>query len=61
MLQQPAPDDYVIATGETHAVQELCEIAFAGVGLDWEKHVVVDPTLVCPAEVDLLQGDDSRG
>jgi len=60
MLQQPAPDDYVIATGETHSVQELCEIAFARVGLDWEKHVVVDPTLVRPAEVDLLQGDASK-
>jgi len=60
MLQQPAPDDYVIATGETHSVQELCEVAFARVGLDWEKHVVVDPKLVRPAEVDLLQGDASK-
>ena len=60
MLQQPTPDDYVIATGETHAVRELCEIAFARVGLDWEKHVVVDPKLVRPAEVDLLQGDASK-
>jgi len=60
MLQQPAPDDYVIATGETHSVQELCEVAFARVGLDWEKHVVVDPKLVRPAEVDLLQGDAAK-
>lgn len=60
MLQQPTPDDYVIATGETHAVRELCEIAFARVGLDWEKHVVVDPKLVRPAEVDLLQGDAAK-
>jgi GDPmannose 4,6-dehydratase len=60
MLQQPAPDDYVIATGETHAVRELCEIAFARVGLDWEKHVLVDPKLVRPAEVDLLQGDAAK-
>jgi GDPmannose 4,6-dehydratase len=60
MLQQPAPDDYVIATGEIHAVRELCEIAFARVGLDWEKHVVVDPKLVRPAEVDLLQGDAAK-
>jgi len=60
MLQQPAPDDYVIATGETHAVRELCEIAFARVGLDWEKHVLVDPKLVRPAEVDLLEGDAAK-
>ncbi|MEK7205730.1 MAG: GDP-mannose 4,6-dehydratase, partial [candidate division NC10 bacterium] len=51
MLQQPAPDDYVIATGETHSVQELCEIAFARAGLRWQDHVSVDPTLVRPAEV----------
>ena len=60
MLQQPAPDDYVIATGETHSVQELCEVAFARVGLDWQEHVIVDPTLVRPAEVDLLLGDASK-
>ena len=57
MLQQPEPDDYVIATGETHSVRELVEIAFARVGLDWQKHVVIDPKLVRPAEVDLLLGD----
>lgn len=60
MLQQPTPDDYVIATGETHSVRDLCEIAFARVGLDWEEHVVVDPKLVRPAEVDLLQGDAAK-
>jgi GDPmannose 4,6-dehydratase len=60
MLQQPTPDDYVIATGETHSVRDLCEIAFAWVGLDWEEHVVVDPKLVRPAEVDLLQGDAAK-
>ncbi|MBI4841136.1 MAG: GDP-mannose 4,6-dehydratase [candidate division NC10 bacterium] len=60
MLQQPRPDDYVIATGETHAVRELCEIAFARAGLNWQEHVVVDPKLVRPAEVDLLQGDASK-
>ncbi len=60
MLQQPQPDDYVIATGETHAVRELCEIAFARLGLHWQEHVVVDPKLVRPAEVDLLQGDASK-
>ncbi len=60
MLQQPAPDDYVIATGETHSVQELCELAFARAGLTWREHVVVDPAFVRPAEVDLLQGDASK-
>jgi GDPmannose 4,6-dehydratase len=60
MLQQPKPDDYVIATGETHSVRELCEIAFARVGLDWQKHVVVDPAHVRPAEVDSLIGDASK-
>jgi len=60
MLQQPAPEDYVIATGETHSVRELCEVAFTRVGLDWQDHVVVDPRLVRPAEVDVLQGDASK-
>jgi len=60
MLQQSRPDDYVIATGETHVVRELCEIAFARVGLRWQEHVVVDPKFVRPAEVDLLQGDASK-
>ena len=60
MLRQEAPDDYVIATGETHSVQELVETAFARVGLDWRQHVVEDPELKRPAEVDLLQGDYSK-
>ena len=60
MLQQSRPDDFVIATGETHTVRELCEIAFARVGLRWQEHVVVDPKFVRPAEVDLLQGDASK-
>src|SRR5574337_81583 len=60
MLQQRQPDDYVIATRETHSVGELCEIAFTRVGLNWQDHVVVDPKLVRPAEVDLLQGDASK-
>jgi GDPmannose 4,6-dehydratase len=60
MLQQPEPDDYVIATGETHSVQEFVEAAFEAAGLDWERHVVTDPALVRPAEVDLLLGDPSR-
>jgi GDPmannose 4,6-dehydratase len=60
MLQQDAPDDYVIATGETHSVRELCELAFDRVGLDWEKYVVVDERFFRPAEVDLLVGDASK-
>ncbi len=60
MLQQPKADDYVVASGETHSVRELCEIAFARAGLDWRRHVVVDPAYVRPAEVDLLIGDASK-
>ncbi|AEG17004.1 GDP-mannose 4,6-dehydratase [Desulfofundulus kuznetsovii DSM 6115] len=60
MLQQDEPGDYVIATGETHSVRELVEIAFSHAGLDWRKYVVVDPRLYRPAEVDLLQGDYSK-
>lgn len=60
MLQQDTPDDYVIATGETHSVQELCEIAFSRAGLDWKKHVTVDSSFLRPAEVDLLIGDPSK-
>jgi len=60
MLQQPAPDDYVIATGKTHSVRDFCASAFQLVGLDWEKHVVVDDKFYRPAEVDLLVGDSSK-
>lgn len=60
MLQQDTPEDYVVATGETHSVQELIEIAFEHVGLDWKKHVVIDPAFFRPAEVDLLIGDPSK-
>ena len=61
MLQQPNADDYVIATQrEPHAFEELCEIAFARVGLDWQKHVVVDERFVRPAEVDLLIGNPAK-
>jgi GDPmannose 4,6-dehydratase len=60
MLQQPTPDDFVIATGETHSVRELCEVAFARAGLDWEQYVVVDKTHVRPAEVDYLLGDAGK-
>lgn len=60
MLQQDAPDDYVIATGETHSVQEFVEEAFGYVGLDWQEYVVQDPKFYRPAEVDLLVGDASK-
>jgi GDPmannose 4,6-dehydratase len=60
MLQPAKPDDFVIGTGETHTVRELCEIAFAHAGLDWTKHVRVDPGLVRPAEVDVLRADPSK-
>ena len=59
-MQQPEPDDYVVATGETHTVREFCEVAFARAGLDWEQYVVADERFVRPAEVDLLRGDPSR-
>ncbi len=60
MLQEDAPDDYVIATGETHSVRRLCEVAFSHLGLNYEDHVVVDPKFYRPAEVDLLIGDCSK-
>jgi GDPmannose 4,6-dehydratase len=60
MLQQDEPDDYVIATGETHSVRELVEQAFGDVGLDWQKYVDKDPRYYRPAEVDLLVGDAGK-
>lgn len=60
MLQQEAPDDYVVATGETHSVREFCELAFAEVGLDYQEYVKVDEQFQRPAEVDLLVGDASK-
>ena len=60
MLQQDRPDDYVVATGETHSVKELVELAFAAVDLDWEQHVVIDERFLRPAEVDLLVGDPAK-
>jgi GDPmannose 4,6-dehydratase len=60
MLQQDQPDDYVIATNETHSVREFLEIAFAHAGLDWQKYVEIDPNYFRPAEVDLLIGDYSK-
>ena len=60
MLQQDSPDDYVVATGETHSVREFCELAFGRVDLDWEKYVKVDEKFFRPAEVDLLVGSPSK-
>ena len=57
MLQQPTPQDYVIATGETHSVREFAQLAFKCVGLDWEQYVVVDKVFFRPSEVNLLLGD----
>ena len=60
MLQQERPDDYVIATGETHSVQEFLESAFACLELDWRKYVDSDPRFFRPSEVDMLIGDSSK-
>jgi len=60
MLQQPQPDDYVIATGESHSVRELVEVAFEHVNLDWKRYVRLDPKFLRPAEVDHLIGDASK-
>jgi len=60
MLQQDQPEDYVIATGETHSVREFCELAFGYVGLDYRDYVVIDQRFMRPAEVDLLIGDASK-
>ena len=60
MLQQPEPDDYVVATEETHSIREMCEAAFGYVDLDWRDYVVQDPRFMRPAEVDILIGDASK-
>jgi GDPmannose 4,6-dehydratase len=60
MLQQDRPDDYVVATGETHSVKELVELSFAAAGLDWEQHVFIDEHFLRPAEVDLLVGEPTK-
>jgi GDPmannose 4,6-dehydratase len=60
MLQQDRPDDYVVATGETHTVRHFCELAFGAVGLDYRDHVVIDERFFRPAEVDLLVGDPRK-
>jgi len=60
MLQHPEPDDYVIATGETHSVREFLDLAFGQLGMDWKKYVEIDPRYYRPTEVDLLLGDCSK-
>jgi len=60
MLQQDQPDDYVVATGETHSVRELCQVAFDCVDLSWQDYVIIDDKFYRPAEVDLLIGDPSK-
>ena len=60
MLQQEKPDNYVIATGETHTVQELVQVAFDYLNLDWKKHIKIDPKFIRPAEVELLIGDSTK-
>ena len=60
MMQQAEPDDYVLATGETHSVREFLDLAFDHAGLDWKKHVEIDPRYFRPAEVDLLLGDSTK-
>ncbi|HTR35375.1 MAG TPA: GDP-mannose 4,6-dehydratase [Bryobacteraceae bacterium] len=60
MLQQPTSDDYVVATGQTHTVRELCDLAFSAAGLDYKDYVKIDPAVYRPAEVDLLIGDASK-
>ena len=60
MLQQPKPDDYVVATGETHTIRDLLDVAFGEVNVDWRKYVTVDPKYYRPTEVDILQGDATK-
>jgi GDPmannose 4,6-dehydratase len=60
MLQQDSPEDYVISTGETHSVEQLVQVAFSYVDLDWHDYVVQDPKFMRPAEVDLLIGDSTK-
>ena len=60
MLQQEKPDDYVIATGETHSIREFLDLSFGHAGLEWKKYVEIDPHYYRPTEVDLLIGDASK-
>jgi GDPmannose 4,6-dehydratase len=60
MMQQEKPDDYVVATGVTTTVRDMCQIAFRHAGLEMERHLVIDPAFYRPAEVDVLLGDSSK-
>jgi len=60
MLQQQEPNDYVVGTGRTYSVRDLVKVAFGHVGLDWQEYVEVDPKLIRPAEVEVLQADASK-
>jgi GDPmannose 4,6-dehydratase len=60
MLQRDQPDDYVVASGETHSVREFCEVAFDYIGLNWQQYVVQDPAFMRPAEVDHLIGNPEK-
>jgi len=60
MLQQPRPEDFVVASGRTHEVRDFVRLAFAAVDLNWESYTVVDPRFYRPAEVDLLVGDPAK-
>ena len=60
MMQQPEPDDYVVATGETHTVREFADLAFRQAGLNWQEHVEIDPSLLRPAEVQTLRGNAAK-
>ena len=61
MLQQDTPQDYVLATGESHSIKDFLEAAFAGVGItDWESYITIDPKFFRPAEVDVLKGDATK-
>jgi len=60
MMQQDKPDDYVIATGESHSVQEFLELVFERLKLDWRKYIATDPRYLRPAEVDILKGDSTK-
>jgi GDPmannose 4,6-dehydratase len=60
MLQQPEPDDYVIATGESHSLEEFAEAAFSGVELEWREHVVIDPALLRPADITIGRANPSK-
>ena len=60
MLQQNEPDDYIVATGETHTIREFLEVAFSYVDMDWKNYVEIDTRYYRPSEVDVLQGDFSK-